>query len=246
MRLQRWTTDTQTAPAWAGQLPSAPVSSLMGTFPRGLLRPGPLFIFRKHPEPAQGSVLGHRSLLLSLYLQTSCLWNHLEPSPVPPSPLSCPHPSSGKQTATQNLGWEASCHTPVPSEDVSLDVALSGSLLPLPWSAQVPSQASPSPTGAHPLGAVPSLVLHTEDQLSPGAPCQVEFGGPGQALGITECFYGDVLLAPAAEESRGQATPWFPQLVQALEGPGCLVLQQALHVCVPTLLPVAVSPARGG
>lgn len=142
-------------------------------------------------------------------------------------------------------GWEAPCHAPVPSEDVSLDVAPSGSLLPLPWSAQVPSQASPSPTGAHPPGAVPSLVLHAEDQLSPGAPGQGEPGGPGQTLGVTEGFYGDILLALAAEESRGRAGLWFPQPAQALGGPGCPVPQQTLHVC-PCPAPGGGVSHRGG
>lgn len=39
---------------------------------------------------------------------------------------------------------------------------------------------------AHHLDAVPSLTLHSENQLPAGAPGQGELGGLGQTLGVTE------------------------------------------------------------
>lgn len=52
----------------------------------------------------------------------------------------------------------------------------------------IPSSQRLLPNWAHPLGAVPSLALHAEDQLSAGGPGQGKLGGPGQTLGITEFF----------------------------------------------------------
>lgn len=57
---------------------------------------------QKTPRARSAPCTGSSLVLLSLYLQTSCLRNHLETSPVPPSLLSSPHPSSGKRTAPQN------------------------------------------------------------------------------------------------------------------------------------------------